>query len=98
MESVLKSGWWWKGSLDFGVTFQMAQTGTSEENSATVKSTRSGVEILDEIKSHHFVYKKSKEDAEGFVKMLDMLRRNYSFTDVAISVKVNETFFTEDKQ
>ena len=76
----------------------MAQTGTSEENSAAVKSTHSGVEILHEIKSHHFVYKKSKEDAEGFVKMLDMLRRNYSFTDVAISVKVNETFFTEDKQ
>ena len=73
----------------------MAQTVTTGNNSGTaapVKSTRSGVEILDEIKSHHFVYKKSKEDAEGFVKMLDMLRRNYSFTDVAVSVKVNETF------
>ena len=68
-------------------------TGEYYGKAVPVKSIRSGVEILDEIKSHHFVYKKSKEDAEGFIKMLDMLRRNCSFTDVAVSVKVNKIFF-----
>ena len=52
---------------------------------------RTGVELLDEIKSHEFVYKKSRDDVQGFTKMLNTLRSDNCFTDVTFCVKVGTT-------
>ena len=62
------------------------------ENSETAGSTKtkSGVELLDEIKSHEFVYKKSAEDVKSFTKMMNALRGDGSFTDLTVCVKVSK--------
>ena len=59
---------------------------------------KTGVELLDEIKSHEFVYKKSTEDVQGFTKMLDTLRSDDCFTDVTVCVKVGITTEKSDNK